>query len=137
MSPIDRRSLLASAAAAGLSAGAPAFAAARAKGHAAAPSRQVTALNSLLAKTSEALLTEYPDDATFLGMDTGPRAALHGKLTDRSIARGRGPGRLLRGPPEGAEGLRRRGADRHRRRQSRNHDLRTRPGRRGLPLQVR
>ena len=76
---IDRRQLVASVAAAAFGAH-PALA--RTKSHGAS---DVRALNRLLDRTSEALLTEYPDDATFLGLDKGPRAALHGKLTDRSI----------------------------------------------------
>ncbi len=50
------------------------------------PASDAAALNRLLNQISEALLVEYPDDATFLGLDTGPRAALHGEITDRSIA---------------------------------------------------
>ena len=75
---IDRRQFMASAAAAGLGAAAPALAAPRAGGAA--------GLDLMLGDISEALLAEYPDDATFLGLDAGPRAALHSKLTDRSIA---------------------------------------------------
>ena len=45
-----------------------------------------TALTRLLDGVSEALLVEYPDDATFLGLDTGGRAPLHSRLTDRSMA---------------------------------------------------
>ncbi len=44
------------------------------------------ALTRLLDSVSEALLDEYPDDATFLGLDTGARAGLHARLTDRSLA---------------------------------------------------
>jgi uncharacterized protein (DUF885 family) len=75
---IDRRQFMASAAAAGLGAAAPALAAPRAGG--------ASGLDRMLGEISEALLVEYPDDATFLGLDTGARAALHSKLTDRSIA---------------------------------------------------
>jgi len=75
---IDRRQLISSAAAAGLALGAaPAFGAPAAG--------DIEALNTLLGRTSEVLLAEYPDDATFLGLDTGARAALHSQLTDRSI----------------------------------------------------
>ena len=87
---IDRRQLVASVAAAALGAH-PALA--RTKSHGAS---DVRALNRLLDRTSEALLTEYPDDATFLGLDKGPRAALHGKLTDRSIERTRRGARPVR-----------------------------------------
>ena len=75
---IDRRQLVASVAAAALGAH-PALARTKRRGD------HARALNRLLDRTSEALLAEYPDDATFLGLDKGPRAALHGKLTDRSI----------------------------------------------------
>ena len=75
---IDRRQFMASAAAAGLAGAVPALAAPAAGGAA--------GLNRLLDEISEELLREYPDDATFLGLDTGARAALHSRLTDRSIA---------------------------------------------------
>jgi uncharacterized protein (DUF885 family) len=39
-----------------------------------------------LDRVSEVLLVEYPDDATFLGLDVGPRSALHNRLPDRTIA---------------------------------------------------
>lgn len=38
-----------------------------------------------LTVASEELLSEYPDDATFLGLDVDARAALRSRLTDRSI----------------------------------------------------
>ena len=38
-----------------------------------------------LSAASDALLTEYPDDATFLGLDSGTRTALRSRLTDRSM----------------------------------------------------
>lgn len=44
------------------------------------------ALTRLLAEFSQALLVEYPDAATFLGLDTGANAALRGELPGRSIA---------------------------------------------------
>ena len=43
-------------------------------------------LATVLSDVSDEMLREYPDDATFLGLDEGARAALHGRLTDRSIA---------------------------------------------------
>ena len=44
------------------------------------------ALTRLLDSVSQALLVEYPDDATFLGLDTGARVGLHSRLTGRSMA---------------------------------------------------
>ena len=38
----------------------------------------------LLAGIAEQLLAEYPENATALGLDTGARAALKSRLTDRS-----------------------------------------------------
>lgn len=83
---IDRRSLCASAGASGLAlaAGGGARATARTSGPVAGRGTPA-ALTRLLDSVSEALLEEYPDDATFLGLDTGARAALHGRLTDRSM----------------------------------------------------
>jgi uncharacterized protein (DUF885 family) len=42
-------------------------------------------LKTALDAASEELLSEYPEDATFLGLDADGRAALRGKLTDRSM----------------------------------------------------
>lgn len=42
------------------------------------------AAEALLAELAEELLVDYPESATGLGIDTGPRAALKAKLTDRS-----------------------------------------------------
>jgi uncharacterized protein (DUF885 family) len=42
-------------------------------------------LKAALDAASEGMLADYPEDATFLGLDTGDRAALRGKLTDRSM----------------------------------------------------
>jgi len=42
-------------------------------------------LKAALDAVSEGMLAEYPEDATFLGLDTGARATLRGKLTDRSM----------------------------------------------------
>src|ERR1051325_8119240 len=42
-------------------------------------------LKAVLDAASEGMLADYPEDATFLGLDTGARAALRGKLTDRSM----------------------------------------------------
>jgi uncharacterized protein (DUF885 family) len=71
---IDRRSLLAGAAASGLLAALPARAAT--PGDAAAL--------KLLADTAEALLAAYPEYSAYLGLDTGVRAGLKARLTDRS-----------------------------------------------------
>jgi uncharacterized protein (DUF885 family) len=71
---IDRRSLLAGAAVSGLLAALPARAAT--PGDAAAL--------KLLADTAEALLTAYPEYSAYLGLDTGARAGLKARLTDRS-----------------------------------------------------
>ncbi len=73
---LTRRDLLASAAALGVSTLLPNLAAATPD----------PALKSALDAASEALLAEYPDDATFLGLDAGDRAALRSQLTDRSMA---------------------------------------------------
>src|SRR6185437_4313133 len=41
-------------------------------------------LKAALDAAADGMMADYPEDATFLGLDTGPRAALRGKLTDRS-----------------------------------------------------
>ena len=75
---LDRRQFLASSSMAGiLAAGAHASGVANVYEDASA---------TLLRDVSDELLGEYPDDATFLGLDTGSRVALHAKLTDRSLA---------------------------------------------------
>ncbi|WP_258890126.1 DUF885 family protein [Sphingomonas sp. SUN019] len=71
---IDRRTLLAGATALGATAAFPARAATAA---------DATALKTLDAH-AEALLKAYPESAAYLGLDTGPRADLKSKLTDRS-----------------------------------------------------
>ena len=76
-----RRDLLVQASALGLAAALP-----RTAAFAAFSSSSEAALGSLLGKVSDALLRDYPDSATFLGLDTGARAALRGRLPDRSIA---------------------------------------------------
>ncbi|MBL8268416.1 DUF885 domain-containing protein [Steroidobacter sp.] len=43
------------------------------------------ATEALLAEMAEELLVDYPESATGLGIDTGARAALKAKLTDRSV----------------------------------------------------
>ena len=79
---IDRRRLCASVGASGLALAGGGNATARPRAATGTP----PALTRLLDGVSEALLVEYPDDATFLGLDTGARAGLHSRLTDRSMA---------------------------------------------------
>ncbi len=77
---LTRRALLESAAATTLALGTPALA---------APARvmpQDAALAATLETLSDALLTEAPEGATFLGLDKGARVALKSKLGDRSWA---------------------------------------------------
>ena len=82
-----------------------------------------------LAEVADAMLADYPENATSLGIDTGSRAALKSRLTDRSAAgqeaiaqrvaarldeiRGRGRGHAGRGcahrPRRRAHGARDRG----------------------------
>ncbi len=76
MDKIDRRFFLASTAAA---AALPAFPAL------AAPSAD-TADEAMLATIAEALLAEYPENASALGIDKDARAGLKSRLTDRSLA---------------------------------------------------
>jgi len=74
---IDRRELLAGA-------GALAFVAALPQR--AWPSPADDAAEAALAQVAEALLADYPENATTLGLDTGGRAALRSRLSDRSPA---------------------------------------------------
>ncbi|HEX5185065.1 MAG TPA: DUF885 family protein [Allosphingosinicella sp.] len=76
MDKIDRRFFLASTAAA---AALPAFPAI------AAPSADA-ATEAMLAGVAEALLAEYPENASALGLDKGARAGLKSSLADRSLA---------------------------------------------------
>jgi uncharacterized protein (DUF885 family) len=73
---LTRRDLFASAAGLGLSALTPTFAGA-------GPADP--ALTTALDAAADALLAEYPENATFLGLDAGAHAALRSSLTDRSI----------------------------------------------------
>jgi uncharacterized protein (DUF885 family) len=77
--PLNRRQFLATASSAAL---APTASVLAAQGPAAANA----ASDAVLAEMAEALLVEYPENATFLGLDRGPRASLKHRLTDRSIA---------------------------------------------------
>ena len=70
---LSRRTLLATAASAGLAAALPGFAA-----NAADPKVALDAV-------SGEMLTEYPENATFLGLDADAHTALRSKLTDRSM----------------------------------------------------
>src|SRR5476649_2569345 len=71
---LTRRDLLASAAATAVTA--PAFAAESGD----------TRINNLFTGLSEMLLTDSPENATFLSLDKGPRAALKSRLSDASWA---------------------------------------------------
>ena len=85
---IDRRHFLSNAGTTALASMLPLGAVeAATKGHAAAHAASPASLAAerVLTGVSEELLAEYPDDATFLGLDTGPHAALHGRLPDRSL----------------------------------------------------
>ena len=73
---IDRRTMIAGSAALGTLAAFPAHAAASADARAI----------SLLDAHAEELLSTYPESAAYLGIDTGQRAALKSKLTDRGTA---------------------------------------------------
>jgi len=75
---INRRSFLAgSVSLAGLATAAPVLAAAK-KSRGDAFSRTMDGI-------ADQILQEYPDQATFLGVDTGARAGLHTRLHDRSL----------------------------------------------------
>src|SRR5665213_1789424 len=74
-----RRDLLMTGAAAGLAVAAPGLAGCR-KPEAAGD----TALRRLLEGFANELLGEYPENATFLGLEKGAHAPLKSKLTDRS-----------------------------------------------------
>ncbi|HEX4736363.1 MAG TPA: DUF885 family protein [Allosphingosinicella sp.] len=76
MDKIDRRLFLASTAAAAALPALPAMA---------APARDA-ATEAMLSGIAEALLAEYPENATALGLDKGARAGLKSRLTDRSLA---------------------------------------------------
>lgn len=76
---IDRRQFLAAAAAASAWNLAP-------RALAAAGITAYPAHRGLLDEISQALLVEYPDSATFLGLDSGANAALRGELPGRSIS---------------------------------------------------
>src|SRR5262249_54250357 len=53
-----------------------------------APSPTATgdpAASDLLAQVAEELLDQYPESASYLGLDKGPRSALKSRLTDHSL----------------------------------------------------
>jgi uncharacterized protein (DUF885 family) len=102
MNHLDRRDFVASTAAALAFPTLPA--AARAEGG--APD---AAAEALLGEVAEALLAEFPENATALGIDTGARRPLNARLSDRSLA-GRGRQRTL----AAARLARLRAVDRHR-----------------------
>jgi uncharacterized protein (DUF885 family) len=92
MSTLDRRRFLFTTGAAAAvhaiptSAAKPASAV-RQRASAARPaSTSVLAAERLLSEVAEALLSEYPESASALGIDTGRRAALKARLFDRSLA---------------------------------------------------
>jgi uncharacterized protein (DUF885 family) len=74
----DRRQLLAGAGAMGLAAAMPAFA--QAPEPSAADRQAMLLLNTI----SDELLSDFPETAAGLGIDKGPRVALHGRVGDRS-----------------------------------------------------
>ena len=77
---IDRRSFLAgSVSIAGLAAFAGPVSAKSKEDH------RKDSLGHTLDSVAELILKEYPDQATFLGVDTGARAGLHTRLHDRSL----------------------------------------------------
>ena len=90
---VHRRALLASSTVAGAASLFPGLARAAPIG----PSAQ---LDALLAEALEAILAEMPENATYRGLDTGPRARLRRRLTDRSdegaVARGAAYAQRLR-----------------------------------------
>jgi len=47
---------------------------------------ELTDVQALLAEIAEEMLADYPENATSLGIDTGARAGLKARLTDRSAA---------------------------------------------------
>ena len=55
-------------------------------GAAATPADKETPAMKLLAEFTEALMVDYPESATMLGIDTDTRVALKSKLSDRSAA---------------------------------------------------
>ncbi|MDB5396207.1 MAG: hypothetical protein JWM91_3713 [Rhodospirillales bacterium] len=89
---LTRRDVLTSSTAFGFSAALPAFGdpasdlARKATELGSFVTSQMTQLSrDKLTAASEELLSEYPDDATFLGLDTGTRTALRSRLPDRSM----------------------------------------------------
>ena len=61
-------------------------------------------LEKLLAEVAEAILAEYPENASALGIDKGARAALKSRLTDRSPAGNAAPRGERRGAAGAAQG---------------------------------
>jgi uncharacterized protein (DUF885 family) len=79
MQPFTRRHFLGSAGAVAALQLLPGCATRRASAGGAAP------VQEMLARVAEALLREYPENATALGLDKGERAGLKSRLTDRSL----------------------------------------------------
>ena len=73
---------------------------------AAGPSNADAAAESLLAQIAEEMLVDYPESATSLGIDSGERAALKSKLSDRSAAGQRSHRETRRAPARATEGHR-------------------------------
>ena len=82
---LTRRALLSSAAGAAAPPRAPRLAFAQASGPP-SPGAANAASDALLDEMAEALMVDYPENASFLGLDSGPRAGLKRRLTDRSLA---------------------------------------------------
>ncbi|QJU58516.1 DUF885 family protein [Sphingomonas sp. AP4-R1] len=78
MQDLNRRDFLASGAAVAALAALPA--------RAAAGSATDAAAENLLAMIAQELLGQYPENASYYGLDSGPGAALKSRLADRSIA---------------------------------------------------
>jgi uncharacterized protein (DUF885 family) len=81
MHALDRRRFLASGAALGAVQLLPGCATVPAEG-----ANGDAAAQALLTRTAEAMLAEYPENATSLGLDKEARAGLKARLTDRSLA---------------------------------------------------
>jgi uncharacterized protein (DUF885 family) len=82
MQPLARRQFLTSTAAIAVLPLLPGCATRAARG--AAPDD--AAMQAMLADVAEAMLRDYPENATTLGLDKGSRAGLKARLTDRSLA---------------------------------------------------
>jgi uncharacterized protein (DUF885 family) len=79
---LDRRHFLASA---GAAAALPLLSSCAGKARIPAPSAGAERIEAQLANVAEALLREYPENTTALGLDKDGRAGLKSRLTDRSL----------------------------------------------------